>query len=171
MPTFAYILSLLGLVCMVTASLVKGNRMTAILIFVCLGNALVATAYVLDGAVNGAISCYIGAAQTLINSLFERRGKTLPIWLIVLYAAAFIGCNLAAGFSPLGLLAIVASLTFILCIGQKSGARYRFWTVVNMLLWCTYDVLSASYGALITHTVLLTFTVVGMIVHDRKTAS
>ena len=40
--------------------------------------------------------------------------------------------------------------------------------VVNMVLWCTYDVLSKSFGALSSHIPLLLFTVAGMIIHDRK---
>ena len=72
------------------------------------------------------------------------------------------------GVSFLGILVIVASLTFIMCIGQKNGAKYRFWTIVNMSLWCVYDILSRSFGALVTHIPLLLFTVAGMIIHDRN---
>ena len=76
----------------------------------------------------------------------------------------------AGGVSALGTLVIVASLTFVMCIGQKSGAKYRFWTIVNMVLWCTYDVLAPAYSALATHIPQLLFTVAGMIIHDRKKA-
>ena len=31
-----------------------------------------------------------------------------------------------------------------------------------------YDLLSKSYGAFVSHIILLVFTVVGMIIHDRK---
>ncbi len=164
----SYVLSFLGLASMIAASLVKGKRMTAILLLVFFGNALVAAGYLIDGSINGAVSCGIGAVQTLINSFFDRRDKKLPTWLIAVYAAAFVGCNLAAGFTWLGLLAIAASLTFVFCIGQKNGARYRIWTIINSVLWCLYDVLAMSFGALITHVSLLTFTVAGMIIHDRK---
>ena len=173
MKTLSYVLSVAGLLCMIAASLVKGKKMETILAFVFFGNALVATSYLIGGSgLNGAASCYIGAAQTLINYFFDRKRKPLPAWLIALYAIAIVVCNLlVGGFTALGLLAIVATLTFILCIGQKDGARYRFWTVVNMVLWCLFDVLSQSYNALITHVTLLVFTLVGMILHDRKQGS
>ena len=74
----------------------------------------------------------------------------------------------ASGVTPLGVLVIVASLTFILCIGQKNGPKYRFWTLINMALWCTYDILSGSYSVLVTHGIQLSFTIIGMIIHDRK---
>ena len=170
MQILSYVLGILGLVCSITASLIKGKNMKAILFFIFCGNVLVATSYLVGGSgINGAACCYLGGAQAIINYFFDSKGKPLPNWLVAIYAVSIIALNLAVGgFSPLGILAIVASLTFILCIGQKSGSRYRFWTVVNMVLWCTYDVLSKSFGALSSHIPLLLFTVAGMIIHDRK---
>lgn len=170
MEILSYILSLLGLASMITASLVKGEKMKKILFFVFCGNVLVATSYLVGGSgFNGAASCYIGGVQAIINYFFDSKNKPLPKWLVAIYCAAFIICNLAVGgFKPLVILAIVASLTFVMCIGQTSGAKYRFWTIINIGLWCLYDILSESYNALITHGVLLVFTIVGMIVHDKK---
>ncbi len=173
MDILAYVLSLLGLLSMILASLTKGEKMKRILLLVFLGNALVATSYLVGGSgINGAAACYVGAIQTLINYFFDSKGKPLPKWLIALYALAFIVVNIwvAGGITALGLLVIVASLTFIMCIGQKSGAKYRFWTIVNMLLWCLYDVLSGSFAVLLTHVPQLVFAVVGMMIHDRKKA-
>lgn len=166
-----YILSLVGLICMISASLIKGERMKTILFLVFCGNAVVGTSYLLDGSgINGAAALYLGAVQTLINYFFDSKGKPLPKWLIAIYAVAIVAVNVwvAGGVTPLGVLVIVASLTFILCIGQTNGAKYRFWTIVNMLLWCLYDILAGVYSALFTHGSLLIFTVVGMLVHDRK---
>lgn len=170
MEILSYILSLLGLASMIIASLVKGEKMKKILFFVFCGNVLVATSYLVGGSgFNGAASCYIGGIQAIINYFFDSKNKPLPKWLVAIYALAFIVCNLVVGgVNGLALLAIIASLTFVMCIGQTSGAKYRFWTIINIGLWCLYDVLSESYSALITHVVLLVFTIVGMIAHDRK---
>ena len=164
----SYILSLAGLGAMITASLIKGKNMKTILLFVFLGNIFVATSYLLSGGINGAVSCYIGGAQTLINYFYDRNKKPLPKWLIAVYAVAFVVLNLITGFSWLCVLAIIASLTFILCIGQKVGSKYRFWTLVNMGLWCLYDVLSGPFGVLFTHGTQLVFALVGMVIHDRN---
>lgn len=171
MIILSYILSLTGLICMVSASLVKGERMKTILFLVCAANALVATSYLIGGSgINGAAACYLGAVQTLINYFFDSKNKPIPKWLIAIYALAIIVLNIwvASGVTPLGVLVIVASLTFILCIGQKNGSKYRFWTLINMALWCTYDILSGSYSVLVTHGIQLSFTIIGMIIHDRK---
>lgn len=154
---------------MIIASLIKGKNMKTILLFVFSGSMLVATSYLLsENGINGAISCYIGAAQTIINYFFDAKKKPLPKWLIVIYAFMFVLLNLLGGFNYLTLLAITASLTFILCIGQKVGSKYRFWTLVNMGLWCLYDILSASYGVLFTHGTQLVFALIGMIIYDRN---
>ncbi len=171
MQILAYILSVAGLVAMISASLVKGERMKTILFLVFCGNALVGTSYLIDGSgINGAAALYLGALQTLINYFFNSKNKPLPKWLIAIYAVAIITLNIwvAGCVTPLGVLVIVASLTFIFCIGQSEGAGYRFWTIVNMLLWCLYDTLAGVYSALVSHGLLLVFTVGAMLWHDRK---
>lgn len=166
----SYIFSTLGLICIVSASLVKGKNMKLILFLVFVANAAVATGYLFSGnGINGAVTCYIGAAQTIINYFFECKNKPIPNWLIAVYAVAFVSVNLIfGGFTWICMLAIIASLTFVLCIGQKSGAKYRFWTTVNVLLWILYDVLAPVYAGLITHIPQLTTTVAGIFIHDKK---
>lgn len=170
MEILSFILSIIGLACMITASLIKGKSMKKILFFVCCGNVLVATSYLVGGSgINGAASCYLGGAQAIINYFFESKNKPLPKWLVAIYALSFIAVNIAVGgFSASGILAIAACLVFIMCIGQKNGAKYRFWTILNNFLWIIYDLITKSYGALTSHVPLLIFTVTGMIIHDRK---
>lgn len=170
MQILSYLLNIVGVVCNISASLLKGKRMRVILLLVCMGNALVATGYVIVGSINGAISCYIGAVITFINARLEQKGKEIPVWLMVIYGAAFVVCNLVPGFTLVSIPAIVATLSFVVCIGQKNGAGYRIFVCINSVFWCLYDVLSASYGGLLAHTSLFLFTVVGMVIHDRKKA-
>lgn len=169
-PYISMVLSLGGLVSMILASTVKTKSMRLILTFVFFGNFLVATSYLIDGNNNGAACCYIGAVQALINYFFDKKDMPIPKWLVVIYAAVIVGINLAVLTEILDLLAIIASLTFILCIGQSNGAKYRFWTIVNMVLWITYDIIKGSYAALFTHVSLLLFTILGKLIHDRKRA-
>lgn len=168
MQILSYVLSIAGLACMMAASLLKGSSMKKILLFVFLGNVLVATSYLFTQSWNGAASCFVGAAQTLINYFFDSKNKKLPTWLIVVYALAFVAVNLMVFTELTDCIAIVASLTFIMCIGQKSGKKYRIWSFVNMCLWCLYDVLKGSYAPLVTHVVQLGTVAVGMLLHDSN---
>lgn len=178
MKIAAFIFSVLGLIAMLTSSLIKGRNMKTILILAFLGNGFVAISYLLDGSgLNGAASCLLGATQSIINYFFNKKEKELPRWLVAVYALSFVVVNIVVSFQSLltsakaiilCVLAICGCLAFVMCIGQKNGAKYRFWTIVNMVMWCIYDMISGAYSVLATHIVQLTFAVVGMIIHDRK---
>ena len=170
MQTLSFILCALGFVSLVSASLIKGDKMKPVLFLVFCANMLYATGYLVGGSgINGAASCYLGGVLSIINFFFESKNKPVPKWLIFVYMAAFIALNLiVGGFTILVGVAIIACLIFVLCIGQKDGASYRFWTVLNLAQWCLYDLLSRSYGALAGHVAQLLFTGAGMVIHDRK---
>jgi len=169
METLAFILSISGLIMGVSASLIKGKKMGLILLCVLLSNFLMATSYLVGGGgINGAISCYIGCLQAGINFFFQRKNKDIPKWLIGVYALMFITANLLGEISWFSALSILACLTFIGGIAQKNGKSYRTWHAVNSSLWCTYDIVTKSYEPLVSHLILLTFGVVGIIIHDRK---
>lgn len=164
------ILSTLGLGAFVVAAVLKGEEIKKNLFFVFTGSILVGTSYLfMPAGINGAVSSYTGAVQTIINFFFNSRNKKLPIWLIAVYVLMFLCLNLAVINSHVGILALFASLCFVGSISAKNGRGYRIWQVVNGVLWVCYDFLSHSYGPLITHCVLLGFTLFGILVNDFKT--
>ena len=75
--------------------------------------------------------------------------------------------NIAVITSPVGVLALMASLRFVGCVSAKNGRIYRMWQMMNSLLWISYDFLSHSYGLLSTHIILFLFTVLGSLINDR----
>lgn len=185
MDTLAFIFSTLGLIAMLTSSLLKGKNMKKILILVFLGNAFVAISYLLGGSgFNGAASCLLGALFSIINYFFDAKEKPVPKWLAAVYGLSFVAVNIIVSFNSivtfddtvtidyralvLCVLAIFGTLAFVMCIGQKNGAKYRFWTVMNMIMWCIYDLLSGNIQVLITHIIQLSVAVIGMVIHDRK---
>lgn len=175
MTVLVPVLGVLGTVSMISASLIKGRNMKTILFLVFCGNVLAATSYLLgESGINGAASCYLGGVQAIINYFFDSKGKRLPKWLVAVYGLSFVFVNLIVGDykDPLVYVAIAATLTFVMCIGQSNGAEYRFWTLFNNALWLVYDILSESWEVLATvHIPLLIFTVAGMIFYDRKKIS
>lgn len=165
----SYVLTLLGLVSMICASFVKGKNMKTILILVFLGNALVAVSYMFTKSWSGAVSCGLGAVQTIINFIFfESKSKEIPKWLIAIYGLSFVAANLAVYSGIHTIVAIVATLFFVLSIAQKNGARFRICTFVNMILWCVYDILTSSPAQLIMHSVQIVTNIMGMLIHDVK---
>lgn len=167
----ALIFNILGTVSIILASVVGGDKMKRILALLFLGNVFVGVGYLFEGAgINGAASCFLGAAQSVVSYCFRSKNKPIPKWVILLYALSFVVLNFAVAGTVTGpvLLAIVATLAFVMGIIQSKGAIYRFWTLMNMLLWGVYDIWTGTYSALVTHVILFVFTVIGMIVHDTK---
>ena len=168
MDRLAFVLSALATLCACIPSLLKGKNMKLILLLLFTNNALLATSYVLTGALNGAVSCYLGAAQTIINYFFERDNKPIPKWLIVTYALAFLIVNLFAYSRITDIVALLAVIAFVISICQKSGKQYRIWTLVNVGLWTLYDGLNLTFGPFASHGIEIAFLLAGMILHDRK---
>ena len=171
MEIIATICNLIGLCALLLALLLKGENMKWILWLLMIGNLLVSVAYLLDGSgINAAASGFLACGQSLINALvFERRNKPIPIWLTVIYGSSFAALNFAVGgFNLYSVLAILATLCFVISIVQKNGKAYRLCAVGNTVLWITYDILTESWNGLLTHATVLTVTLIGMLIHDRK---
>jgi len=163
------ILSFLGLAAFVTAAVIKGEEIKKNLFFVFSGSMFVGVSYLFTSAgINGLVSSFIGGLQAIINYFFNSNNKKIPKWLILAYVLMFLTLNLAVINSPIGLLAVFASLCFVGSISAKNGKGYRLWQIANSSLWISYDILSHSYGPLVTHSVLFGFTVVGMLINDYK---
>ena len=162
------VLSVLGTVCICTTSFIKGKNMKLILLFVVLANALVATSYLLTGEYNGAGSCFVGAAQGFVSYFFDRKNKKIPLWLVGIYALSFIAVNLLVFKTALDLIAMLASLCFVLSIIQKNGRNYRLATLICTLLWLTYDLVNLTYGPMITHSIQLATVIFGIFIHDIR---
>ena len=168
MEFLAFALSTLGTICVCIPPLLKGKNMALILLLVFLTNVLIASSYFLTGAFNGAATCCVGAAQAVINYFFERKNKPIPIWLIAIYAAAFLVVNLIVFTRIIDIIVILAAFAFTLSISQKNGKYYRLWALINTALWIFYDAVTLSFGPLCTHVIVIATILVGIVMHDRK---
>ena len=168
MEIASVILSVIGLAAFIVSFLVKGKNMKTILALNAAGNLLMVASYVCIGNYNGCLSSLIGTIVAIVNYFFAVRQKKIPVWLLIIYAVAFVMVNAAVFSSWRDLFAIAACLSAVLMISASCGKAYRVWSLVNDIMWTIFDLLCSNYGPLLTHGVLTGFTVVGMIWHDRK---
>ena len=171
MNVLSYVLQTISTIVLAVALLMKGANMTRIQILLLSGNTIAGFGYLAtSGAgINAAISCFLAGAQSVINYLLQSKNKPIPKWLIAIYAASFIALNLiASGFTLACLFAIAAAMCFVMSIVQSTGKMFRFWCLFNNITWLSYDLIARTYSGLIIHITMFMFTVVGMIVHDRK---
>ena len=170
MKELAFILNILGLAFILVSSLIKGEKITKILILILFGNALVAIGYLCAGTgINGAASGFLACVQISINFILQKKGKPIPKWLIGIYAFSFIVINLVVSkISISAVIAILACMTFIASILQKSGKNYRLCVIANTIIWIVYDLITESFPALITHGSIFIVNIIGTLIHDIK---
>ena len=162
MDYFVLIISILSTACIVSTSYIKNVK--TILVLLATANLAIAISYFATGNYNGAVSCTLGALTAIISGVYDMKGKDIPLFVSVLYGVVFTIANLCAweDWIPTGIV-IVASLMFAISTVQKTGKMYRVWTVGNILLWITYDIIQKSGGTLVSHMITFTFMISGMI--------
>ena len=132
MEVLSFVLNALGLGCAVLATIIKGEKMKQVLALVFMANLLVGTSYLFMGdGINGVVSNYIATVQTVISYMYESKGKTVPKWIVGLYALSFVAVNVIFDvmlhkLSIFTVLAIIACMTFILGILQKNGKEVQY---------------------------------------------
>ncbi len=166
METISYITSLIATILGLCEPF--GKKMRTILIFNFAGNLLVCISYFLTGSYSGAAICVVACVQVVVNFFFDVRGKKVPVWLVLIYAAAFLSVNLITFAAWYDVFSLVAAMLFVLSVAQSSAKYYRILYASNSTVWIFYDFLSGSYGNLATHIVLFAATSIAMLVHDRK---
>ncbi len=162
--TISYALSLLATVLGIIEPFNKNMRM--VLAFSCVGNFAVAISYLLVGSISGAIICFIGGAITFINFFFAKRGKDVPLWLVIIYAVVFAGASLPSFAYWYDAVSLVAAIVFVLSVAQPDPKYYRIFFILNSGLWIAYDFFAKAYGNLFTHVTLFVAIFVSIIIRD-----
>ena len=97
-----------------------------------------------------------------------RKEIEVPKWIIPVYLIVFYAVNLLSFSQWYDLLVFGTSTCYVLSISQKSTRMYRILYCINSALWILYDFLAHSYSNLATHIALVVFTLVSMVINDRK---
>lgn len=162
------VLSAIATVCGCVPPIIKGKNMKLILLVVFLNNLLVAISYILTKDASGAAICFVGAATSIVNYFFDSKGKRLPVWLLIIYALAFVAVNLTTFKQAADILTLLAALAFVMAVSQKSGKRYRLWALANAGLWLIFDLIVWAEGPIIAHLAQFAIIIIGMVAYDRK---
>ena len=163
MDYFVLAISILSTACIVSTSYIKNVK--TILVLLAAANLAIAISYFFTGNYNGAVSCTIGAGTAIVSGIYDMKGRDIPLFVSILYGVVFTVANLFAweDWLPTGIV-IVASLMFAISTIQKTGKMYRVWTIGNILLWITYDIVKGSGGTLVSHLITFTFMISGMVI-------
>ena len=148
-----------------------GKKMRTVLIFNFLGNFLVALSYLAIRTYNGFFICCAACIQVLINYLFKMNNKKLPAWLVVFYIISFAAINMLNFSHWYDLLALAASIIFVMSVAQTNTKFYRLNYASNSMLWIIYDLCAGAFGNLSTHIILSVSIFAAIVVRDKKKSS
>ena len=138
-----------------------GKKMRTVLIFNFLGNFLVALSYLAIRTYNGFFICCAACIQVLINYLFKMNNKKLPAWLVVFYIISFAAINMLNFSHWYDLLALAASIIFVMSVAQTNTKFYRLY----------YALCAGAFGNLSTHIILSVSIFAAIVVRDKKKSS
>lgn len=168
MEILAFVLSILGTVCICASFLIKGKNMKLILLLACITNVLTVASYALTGAYNGALTCCIGVGKLITNYCYERKNKQPPRWTVVAFLGASVVVSLLVFSSFIDIVPILSAFVYTVGISGKNGRHYRIWMLVNTGLWVVYDLVTLSFGPLCSHLIQIGTILFGMFMYDRK---
>jgi len=144
------------------------NKKRQIMICYIITNWVYAINYFLLGAYSGAILDFVAGIQIFINSSLESKGKKIPGWLIAIYFGITIFLGSLVFSSAIDIMPIICSIICVIIIILKKESSIRKFTLINMILWLTYDIIVKSYVAAISDFAILISTIIGIFRFDIK---
>ena len=161
----AYVIGLFTTLAAILAMQFKSMRF--VVLFQLIANVLLGVQYTLEGAFSAAITVPFAIALSLISLAFAVKDKKIPKFVVALFLVVFTVLVAVTFVGPQDLLALGALYFFVLSITREKSYQSRMCTALNSGFWLVYDIILAP-SAIITHGVLLLFTVAGIIRLDRK---
>ncbi len=130
-------------------------------------NVLLGLQYALEGAWGAAISVPFAIALSMISLIYNLKERRIPLLIVGAFLAVF-GFIIFYGYTGAAdILAFAALCSCVFSITAKCSAAARVFTLFNCLFWLVYDVFRAP-TAILTHSVVLVFTLIGVIRLDRE---
>ena len=142
------------------------KSMKVIIVSQLLSNSLLGVQYILEDQLSASGIVMVAIVLTILSFIFTHKKKDFPIWLTIVFCAAFTAVSVLSYQSAWDLLPLAAVWFFAWAMVQKNSAICRILSIFNVSLWLIYDIALAP-SAILTHSVIILFTVVAIIRQDR----
>lgn len=117
----------------------------------------------------GAYSAVVTNVLTLFRNTLEVKNKLNRNFTSVICLLMAIVGLLANNRELLGILPILASITYTICVYVlKSAQQMRIALVVNLIQWMIFDFLVKSYPMFIMDMIIISITLINIIRHKQK---
>lgn len=143
------------------------NKKQIILMFI-LVNLFSAINFILLQSYSGAVICFFAIIQTFINKIFEKKQQSVPKVIIGMYIVISIILGVITFNNIIDIFPIICSIVYTITIIQDKEKNIRRISLINIILWIIYDIVSQAYTAAISDFLMTISTIVGMYRFDYK---
>lgn len=139
------------------------KSMRGILIGQILANLFSASTYFLLGGFSGAGICLLAIVQAVSMFLYEQKGKTPHLALIITFIVLYITCSIIYYENFTDIFSAIAAVCYAISITQKNPTSARLWYVFNPLCWLIYSFFAAAYANVIMYVCIFVSTALTLI--------
>ncbi len=166
MFSFAQFFGILVIITNVLA--MQMRKKCQIILMLILVNLLSSINFIMLQSYSGAIVCFFAIAQTIINKKFENKNQQVPKKIILIYILISIVLGLFVFTKWIDVLPIVCAILYIFAIVQNKEKNIRKLSLINVIIWLSYDLISQAYAIFISDFLTLISILVGMYRFDFK---
>ena len=145
MGTFivAQIFGIVGIVANLISTQMKSKKHIILMLFI-LNISSAISLFLLNGSTGSLISI-LTAILLLIELLFESKNKSLPLFIVIIYALASILLGVITYRSLIDIFPAIAALLYCFITYSPKVSEIRQVTLAKNILWAVYDIVNHSY--------------------------
>ena len=155
------VLAFFAAMCLAVTFFLKDKK--KILIFNIVGTCFFAVEYLLLNAFVGVVSNCISLIGLVWYFINDRKGKKKDYISISVMSALFIIFGIVTFTKWVDVLVIIASLTYTYSIWQSDNFVYRWYGIINSILWMVYNFVYIAFVSIVFETICLIAKIVGVI--------
>lgn len=157
----AQVFGVLTIICSVCSMQFKKRK--HIFIVLLLLNLFAALNLVFLNSLGSAYITFFAIVEMIINALFERNKKPVPIFVIALYIVINIALGLLSFNGPLDIIPIVCAILYCFVILAKREQNIRKLTLVNQCCWLVYDISIGAYSLSVSNILTIISIIIALV--------
>ena len=124
--------------------------------------------YALLGGWSGVCTAGIATIQALIISFYNKKDKTFPIYLSVVFVGLYSLVTIVTFNTFKDIFPFIGSTLFTIAIRQKKPFHYRLLKLTLVTMWLVYDLCMLSFGSATTRLLSISSYVIAIFRNDIK---
>lgn len=124
--------------------------------------------YYLLSAYAGAVVNAIVAARCLVYAVQDKRAWAKSQYWLYAFMIAFLCVPFLTGGTVYSFLPVLGSIMFSISFWLQRPVYIRLFSLIPSSLWCTYAIITSSWGGVLTEGICVIAIICGVLMHDLK---